>query len=584
MPNLPWFIPQKREIKDTNNYSVEVDKSGVAETGSTETFLDVDSEFPVLKTKDGRLVKIKEFRDEAKRPWYKFFDEFEYREPTQKAQQHKWYHWFEPGTSDKEKKLLWKLDILIAFYSFVGYWVKYMDLANLNLAYVSNMKEDLNMQHNDLVNTQAVFTVGNIVFELPMMFLLLRVPTNYILLVSEMGWAIFTIFTYAVNNVSQLQALRFFVGAFEAAYFPSIHYILASWYKPLEISRRGALFYSGQFLGVLTAGLIQGSVFASLDGINGLAGWRWCFIIDGLISVVVALAGFMMLPGTPFSCYLIWLTDEEILIARKRAFDNGNDISGETHSFFNKEDWKKALGTWHVWLLALIQMQGFNSNNTSSGSFVLWLKSLKKYLIPKINNLLAAPPAVGIFYVLFICFGADLTRKRFGFVILSFIMNFIGNVILAVWDVPDSAKWFAFMSGYWSWSQSSVFNCLISDFFRKDNNVRSIAWMIQYIMGLQSTAWISVLIWPTEQAPRFPRGFATCAAFSAGFILFLSMAYFLYKRDERKEALDNGIYVYNSAMEGVPEIVQKYQGKLGVTKQTVEVEQDVKDSSSDNAF
>ena len=70
-----------------------------------------------------------------------------------------------------------------------------------------------------------------------------------------------------------------------------------------------------------------------------------------------------------------------------------------------------------------------------------------------------------------------------------------------------------------------------------------------YITGVQSTAWISKLIWPTVDSPRYLKGFATCAAFSVGFILLLCVAYFLYERDERKDALRNGIYLYNSSLE-----------------------------------
>lgn len=564
MTKLPWWIPQKRDLHDTNVYSNVVTVSDLEEDSSSvksSSTIKTNGSLPAIRLDNGKYAKIKEFRDEANRPWWKFFDEFEYRESSEKSKAHKWYHWFEPGTSAAEKKLIWKLDFLIAFYSFLGYWIKYIDSSNLNNAYVSNMKEDLGMKGNDLIDTQVLFNVGNIIFELPMMFLLPRVPINYFLFVCELGWALFTVGLYDVKTVAGLKALRFFVGSFEAAYFPIVHYTLANWYKSAEISRRGAIFYMGQFLGVLTSGLLQSATFKNLNGVHGIAGWRWMFLIDGIISVVVALIGLIVLPGTPFSCYSIWLTDEEILLARKRMHDNGTDTSYKPKSFFDKQVWKKTFSTWHVYLLSIIQMQGFNTNNTASGSFALWLKSLDRYSIPKINNLTAAPPAVGIFYIIIICFGADLTKKRFGFIIFSYIMNFIGNVILAIWDVSEPAKWFAFMSAYWSWSQSSVFNPLISDLFRKDNNVRAIGWMVQYIMGLQSSAWISKLVWPTVEAPRFLKGFASCAAFSMGFNLCLILVYFLYKRDERNEALENGIYLYNSKIEGVPEIVRKYQNK-----------------------
>ena len=83
------------------------------------------------------------------------------------------------GGLRKRKKLLFKLGILIAFYSIVGYWIKYVDSQNLNNAYVSNMEQDLKMRGNDLIDAQVEFTVGNPVFLLPWMFLLPRIPINF---------------------------------------------------------------------------------------------------------------------------------------------------------------------------------------------------------------------------------------------------------------------------------------------------------------------------------------------------------------------------------------------------------------------
>lgn len=355
----------------------------------------VSGELPVTQLENGEYVEIREFRDEAERPWWKFFDEYEYREISSTSASYKWYQWFQPEASVEEKKLLCKLDILIAFYSFVGYWIKYIDSLNLNNAYVSNMKEDLNMQGNDLIDTQVLFTVGSTVFLLPWVFLLPRIPINYALFCTELGWALFTVGLSRIQNVTELKALRFFVGAFEAAYFPCIHYLLASWYTASEISRRGAFFYIGQFLGVLTSGLIASACFSNLNGVNGLAGWRWLFIVDGVMSVVVAILALLFIPGTPAKCYSYFLTDDEILLARRRMKKNGTDTSSSVKPFFDKSAWKKVFGSWQLYLLTFIQMFGFNTNNTSSGSFVLWLKSLDKYSIGKINDLSTIPPRLG---------------------------------------------------------------------------------------------------------------------------------------------------------------------------------------------
>ena len=540
------------EKTDEKNYEKGVIES---DTDLDKTSTNESNNYYKFEDSDGKTYEIREFRDEADRSIWKFFDEFEYRETKEESANYKWYKWFPDGTTSTEKKLLFKLDILIAFYSFIGYWVKYIDSANLNNAYVSGMKEDIGMVGNDLINTQVLFTVGQIVMEVFWLFALQKVPVVYALFGSELCWSAFTLGTYKINNVKSLKAIRFLVGASEAAYFPCIHYLLGNWYLPSEVGRRGAVFYGGQFLGVLTSGLLQSATFRNLSGIHGLEGWRWMFIVDGCLSFAVAILAYICVPGIPSKCYSIFLTDDEIRLARKRMIKNGTDLSTKSSPIFDLKVWKKAFSTWHIYLLGFTNMLGFNTNNTSSGSFVLWLKSLDKYSIGMINDLSTVPPALGILYVLIICVGADITRKRFLFIIISFLMNFLGNIILAIWDVSYGAKWFAFCFGYWSWSQSSVFNPLISDFFRKDAEVKTVGWMVIYIIGLQSSAWISKLIWPTVDSPRYKVGFSTCAGFSIGFCIMMVIAYFLYKRDERREALENGIYVYNSKTDTVPSFI-----------------------------
>lgn len=523
---LPWFIPQLRDVKYEDD---------VLEQENTQS----------------SQVIIKEYRDEANRPWYKYFDEYEYRETTEESKKFKLWQWYPEGTSDAEKKLLMKLDLTLAFTTFLGYWMKYIDSSNLNNAYISGMKEDLGMGGNDLINVQVLFLVGNIIFELPWLFLLPRVSLTYYLFVFELLWSLFTMLTSQSQNVATLKAFRFLIGSFEAIYFPVAHYCQPLWYKSDEIGRRLGLMYIGQFLGVLVSGLIASGAIQLAP--NGMKGYKFMFLLDGTISFVIAFITFFCHPGTPAKCYSIWLTDDEIRLARNRMKKAKVDVNPTVKSFFDKDTWKKIFTTWHFWLLGIMQMCGFNTNSASSGSFGLWLKSLHRYELVKINRLTAVPPALGILWIFIICFGADFTRKRFGMIFFSFIMNFVSNIILAIWEVPESAKWAGFLLAYFLWSQSSVFNPLISDLLRKDQNLKSIEWMIIYILGLQSSAWIGRLTFPTVDEPRYPKGFSSCAGFSIAFCLLLILAYHFYRVDERKAALENGIYLYNSKYEEIPE-------------------------------
>lgn len=99
-------------------------------------------------------------------------------------------------------------------------------------------------------------------------------------------------------------------------------YLLGMWYKRSEAQKRFSFFFSsttlaGAFGGVLAAGL------GKMDGIRNLAGWRWVFIIEGLLTAVVAIVLFFFLPSFPEEAK--WLTDEEReYMKAKLAKDSGS--------------------------------------------------------------------------------------------------------------------------------------------------------------------------------------------------------------------------------------------------------------------
>ena len=108
-----------------------------------------------------------------------------------------------------------KIDILLTLYSLAAYFVKYLDQLNLTNAYVGGLKEGLGMKGNDFVNTGVMFSVGNIIFQIPFMYIVYALPLNYVLPALELGWSVLTVCLYRSGNVHGLKALRFFIGAFE---------------------------------------------------------------------------------------------------------------------------------------------------------------------------------------------------------------------------------------------------------------------------------------------------------------------------------------------------------------------------------
>ncbi|KAK3951347.1 luciferase-like domain-containing protein [Pseudoneurospora amorphoporcata] len=420
----------------------------------------------------------------------------------------KWYHikWFADSDTPRERRLIMKLDLLIVPYAFLAYWIKYIDQANLNNAYVAGLKEDLNFHGNELVQLQTLYTVGAVVGQIPFMFLFTYLPMHWTIPFLDIAWGFFTLAQYRATSFGQMAAYRFLIGWFEAAFYPAMHYIFGSWYRGDEISRRGGVFYTGLTLGTLTAGLIQSAASSRLEGVDGLAGWRWMYIICALITIPVGILGYFILPGTPEHPNKWFLQEEDVRIAKERLARVGHSVAAPK---FNLSTLKSLANNGKFWALLVLDVFFWNGSiNYSAGGYLLWLKSLGKYSQSEVNQLGTISPAIGIFYVLFICFVSDLVVGPAWAITIAHIWNIIGLVILVIWNVPDSALWFAFMTTYSSVAMSAVLYGWVNAVMGKSSAERSFAIVLLNTVAQSTTAWTQLLTFPTTEAPQFRKGYS----------------------------------------------------------------------------
>ncbi|TVY35886.1 putative transporter, partial [Lachnellula occidentalis] len=302
-------------------------------------------------------------------------------------------------------------------------------------------------------------------------------------------------------------AYRFIIGLFEAVYFPGVHYVLGSWYRGDEIGRRGGLFYVGLTLGTLTAGLIQSGTSANLDGVDGLSGWRWMFIITALMTIPVGIAGVFLWPGTPDKPNRWFLTLAEVDLSRTRLSKGTSKEASGVH-LTTRQRLRHIFTDWKIYTLVLWGIIYWNINATSYGGYLLWLKSLKRYSTAQLNQYGSTSPAVGIFYVLFINFGSDLFLGRTGAIILSCTINVISLIILTIWNVPEGAKWVAFNMQYAQFGMSSVFYGWVNDILRNDPKERALTLVLVNAISQSTTAWIPLFTFPTIEGPEFRKGYS----------------------------------------------------------------------------
>jgi ACS family pantothenate transporter-like MFS transporter len=108
------------------------------------------------------------------------------------------------------------------------------------------------------------------------------------------------------------------------------------------------IFWLAGAVGQLFSGFLQAAAYTHLNGVHGRSGWRWLFIIDGIITLPLAILGFFFFPNLPQSGVRTWwITSAEHDISVKRMQAVGR---------VGKKPWtkakvKKILLSWHTYLL-----------------------------------------------------------------------------------------------------------------------------------------------------------------------------------------------------------------------------------------
>ena len=212
------------------------------------------------------------------------------------------------------------------------------------------------------------------------------------------------------------------------------------------------------------------------------------FIIVSLMTIPVAIAGAFIWPGTPARPNRLFLSQTELDLAVHRLKDVKSDTEGKLTQT-RLQLVKKIFQDPKIWLLTFWDILFWNAGSTSSGGYLLWLKSLHRFSTPKVTQLGTTAPALGIFFVLFVNFSSDLLWGPSGAIAFAHTWNFLAMTILAIWKVPESAKWFAFNSAYVQVAMSSVLYGWSNDILRHDTFERSFTLVFMNLISQSTTAW-----------------------------------------------------------------------------------------------
>lgn len=213
-----------------------------------------------------------------------------------------------------EKLYLRKIDAwLVGFYSLV-YIFRVIDSANYSNAAIINLengtgiKKQLGFTPSQWSWTLSIFSYSYMIFEPSNTILLKTFKPSIWMFVLIFLWGVSACSSAAAQDFAGMMCVRFAIGAAEAGFFPAVLYHMAFWYRPSELPQRIAIFYSVGQLSSALSGLLAYAI-SFMDGLGGIAGWRWLFIIEGLPAIVLAFVALFWLPDYPETSKLLTGTE-----------------------------------------------------------------------------------------------------------------------------------------------------------------------------------------------------------------------------------------------------------------------------------
>jgi ACS family pantothenate transporter-like MFS transporter len=314
-------------------------------------------------------------------------------------------------------------------------------------------------------------------------------------------WGALTMVTASVKSPQSIMAIRFFQGIAESSTFVGTHYILGSWYTARELGKRSGIFTSSGLAGTLFSGFLQTGINSSLHGKSGLAGWRWLFIIDGLITLPIAIYGYFLFPNTPHTTTAPYLSAAERALAISRV-PHVPEHKPLTFSFL-----KKVFTSWQWYLFVMLWIIAGETESFSSNSLLaLYMKSspTKKYSVSQLNNYPTGVPAVGIVSTLFWAALTDLLGGR-RYLVAYFIA--ITGICTSAMILTSKSTRVIFSAYYWAGSVyacQATFFAWANDAMRyEDDQLRGVVIASMNMGSNAVNAWWSILFYGANFAPRF---------------------------------------------------------------------------------
>ncbi|KAI6379114.1 hypothetical protein MCOR25_002094 [Pyricularia grisea] len=440
----------------------------------------------------------------------------------------------------EERAYVRKLDIFLMTFGCISQIMKYLDQSSINNAYVSGMKEDLQLYGDELNYFTTFFLLGNLVMVIPSQIALTYIPPNWWLPGLEISWGILTGLFAVTKNAREVYALRFFLGMCESSAWPGMMTMMIYWYTPSEIAKRMGIYQCSQAVGSMMSGALAISVVHTMD-------------VECLMTLVVGFVGFFMVPGLPHkpNPWAFWFKKNDAKLAMKRLHRHGKQEPVK----ITLKTVKRSLASPIFYVLVPLSM-GANMANYGMFYFGIFLKSLKnadgtpRWNVTQVNGIPIGGGGVSIVSLLILTNLSDLFQSRWTIFMAQAIIGLFATIYMTVWTAhpdttPIGGAYASYFMLYMTIGVSLIVMAWLSDLLPHDPDSVTFIIGATVALNLAILSWAQALMWPASKAPYYVHGWGSstgiwlfCILMVAA-VLYVDRKYLRAKRQAFHETLNN---------------------------------------------
>ncbi len=300
--------------------------------------------------------------------------------------------------------------------------ISFMDRVNISFALPGGMEADLGITSQMAGLTSGIFFIGYLFLQIPGGRAAVNGSGKRFIAWSLIAWAIVSVATGFVTNHYQVLVLRFVLGVAEGGMLPVVLTMISNWFPDKEIGRANAFVMMFAPIGGMVTAPISGAIIQSLD-------WRWLFIIEGLLSIVVLAVWWLLISDRPQEARWLPAAEREYLLAELESDRQARSLKQPVSKAPLRDVFRNSS------LMKLVALNFFYQ--TGDYGYTLWLPTILKNLtganMAGVGLLAIVPFVATIIGIYVISTLSDKTGKRRFWVMVSllcFAAALLASVVL----------------------------------------------------------------------------------------------------------------------------------------------------------